>query len=273
MRTISETDIVMPTFADPQSISESRNSIVLDQQTYLLQFDSTTHGHIHEQKWARTNMEKFHKSMKLKIALCVVCCEAWPLPLNSRKQKLKTFVCSRCTRDQGNVKKFSAENNMIPSPVPKELHGLTQIEEMLIARVFPVFSLYTKPGGQRAYKGHCINSPQNIQHLADSLPRYPKQLPIIIVRVNGKTNSSKDLTVRREKVSSALHWLIKHNPVYQDIKIDYNCLAALPLKGIPNDLTNIHCDVESAIGTNLDEERGPLDIDEIPCNEETELIK
>ena len=101
IRIISETDIVMPTFADPQSISESRNSIVLDQQTYLLQFDSTTPCHIHEQKWARTNMEKFHKSMKLKITLCVVCCEAWPLPLNSRKQKLKTFVCSRCTRDKG----------------------------------------------------------------------------------------------------------------------------------------------------------------------------
>lgn len=96
MRAISKTDIVVPTSADPRSISESRNSI-LDQQTYLLQFDSTTHGHIHEQKWARTNMEKFHKSTKLKIALCVVCCEAWPLPLNSRKQKLKTFICSRCT--------------------------------------------------------------------------------------------------------------------------------------------------------------------------------
>lgn len=256
--------------ADPQSISGYRNSF-LDQQTYLHQFDSTAHGHIHEQKWARTNMEKFHKSMKLKITLCVVCCEAWPLPLNSRKQKLKTFICSRCTRDKGNVKKFSVQNNMIPSPVPKELYGLTQIEEMLIARVFPVISVYTKPGGQRAYKGHCINFPQNIQQLADTLPRYPKQLPIIIVTVNGKTNTSKDLTVRREKVSSALHWLIKHNPVYKDVKIDYNCLAALPLKGIPNDLTNINCDADSAIDTHLDEDRGPLDIDEIPCNEETEL--
>ena len=29
--------------------------------------------------------------------------------------------------------------------------------------------------------------------------------------------------------------------------------------------------VESAIDTNLDEDRGPLDIDGIPCNEETEL--
>ena len=38
-------------------------------------------------------------------------------------------------------KKFSADNNMIPSQVPKELQGLTQLEEMLIARVFSVISV------------------------------------------------------------------------------------------------------------------------------------
>lgn len=69
---------------------------------------------------------------------------------------------------------------MVPSPVPKELQRLTQIDEMLIARVFPIISVFTKPGGQRAYKGHCINFPQDIQHVADSLPRYPKELPIIL---------------------------------------------------------------------------------------------
>ena len=36
---------------------------------------------------------------------------------------------------------------MIPAQVPKELQGLTQIEEMLIAHAFPVISVYTKPGG------------------------------------------------------------------------------------------------------------------------------
>jgi len=45
---------------------------------------------------------------------------------------------------------------------------------MLIARVFPVISVYTKPGGQKAYKGHCSNFSQDIQELANSLPRYPR---------------------------------------------------------------------------------------------------
>ena len=47
---------------------------------------------------------------------------------------------------------------MIPSPVPKQLQGLTQFEEMLIARAFPVMHVYTKArGGQKAYKGHVIH--------------------------------------------------------------------------------------------------------------------
>ena len=58
---------------------------------------------------------------------------------------------------------------MTPSQVPNELQGLTQLEEMLIPHVFPVISVYTKPGGQKAYKGHCINFFQDIQALANSL--------------------------------------------------------------------------------------------------------
>ena len=61
---------------------------------------------------------------------------------------------------------------MIPSPVAKELQGLTQFEEMLIVRAFPVMHAYTKPkGGQRAYKGQVITLPPDVQQLADILPR------------------------------------------------------------------------------------------------------
>ena len=103
---------------------------------------------------------------------------------------------------------------------------LRQIEEMLIARVFPVMSVYTKPGGQRAYRGHCINFPQEVQQLFYTLPRQPKELPVIIVTVDGKNDMSKDLIVHREKVSYALHWLVSHNPVYRDVQIDYECCSS-----------------------------------------------
>ena len=43
------------------------------------------------------------------------------------------YLCLRCSRDKKNPQKFSKEHNMIPSAVPCELQGLTQVEEMLIA--------------------------------------------------------------------------------------------------------------------------------------------
>lgn len=84
---------------------------------------------------------------------------------------------------------------MIPSPVPNELMGLTQVEEMLIARALPIMHIYVKPGGQRGYSGHCVNIPQNITELANFLPRFPKDLSIIIIKTKGSNDSSKNLTV------------------------------------------------------------------------------
>ncbi|CAB4011401.1 ATP-dependent DNA helicase PIF1 [Paramuricea clavata] len=78
---------------------------------------------------------------------------------------------------------WAKENSMIPSSVPYELQNLTQIEEMLIARALPIMRIYIKPGGQRGYTGHCINLPQNVAELAISLPRYPKDLAVIIIKV------------------------------------------------------------------------------------------
>ena len=42
--------------------------------------------------------------------------------------------CQRCKKDKQSPKLFSSDNNMDPGSVPAELQGLTQTEEMLIAR-------------------------------------------------------------------------------------------------------------------------------------------
>lgn len=65
-----------------------------------------------------------------------LCHEAWPM--KSKPRKPDTYICSRCLRDKKCPKKFSAENEMIPSPVPPQLQGLTQVEEMLIACALPI---------------------------------------------------------------------------------------------------------------------------------------
>ena len=117
---------------------------------------------------------------------------------------------------------------MIPSSIPLELQNLTQIEEMLIARAPPIMRVHIRPGGQRGYSGHCINLPQNVEELASSLPRVPKELPLIILKVKGKEDTFRDVTVRREKVYKALLWLIDNNPLYQDVQINMISLNSLP---------------------------------------------
>ena len=112
---------------------------------------------------------------------------------------------------------------MKPSPVPPELQRLSQTEEMLIARALPVMRIYIKPGRQRGYLGHCINLPQNVEELASSLPRYPKDLSVIIVKVKGRDNTFKDCVARRQKVHSALLWLIQIIPFIQMFKLMSKC--------------------------------------------------
>ena len=46
---------------------------------------------------------------------------------------------------------------MGPGSVPAELQGLSEVEELLIAREFPIMSIYRKHGGQRGYNGHVLN--------------------------------------------------------------------------------------------------------------------
>ena len=182
------------------------------------------------------NVSKFHKSMEYVIRQCGICYEAWPVKANKKKCP---YVCSRCSLDKINPKKFSAQNSMIPSVVPTELQGLTQIEEMLIARALPIMKVYIKPGGQRGYYGHCINMPQKITELAHTLPRYPKDIPLILVTMKGKNNTFKNVLVRKAKVEQALFWLLKHNPHYRNVKIDTFALDNLPQQGIPSDLKTI----------------------------------
>ena len=72
---------------------------------------------------------------------------------------------------------------------------------------------YIKPGRQRGYSGHCINMPQQVNELVNTLPRYPKNIPLILITMKGK-DVFKDVVVRKAKVEKALLWLIKHNPLY-----------------------------------------------------------
>ena len=80
---------------------------------------------------------------------------------------------------------------MDPGSVPAELQGLSEVEELLIARGFPIMSIYRKHGGQRGKNGHVLNLPQDIQGFLNSLPANMSDLPILGIRKQGAGESLK----------------------------------------------------------------------------------
>ena len=110
---------------------------------------------------------------------------------------------------------------------------------MLIARALPVMRVYVKPGGQQAYKGHCINLPQDLSNLTATLPHYPKDLPGVIFKVKGKKSSTCDVTVQRQKILITLLWLMEHNPHYNDVTINEYALNCLPQNSVPHALPSL----------------------------------
>ncbi|PFX33872.1 hypothetical protein AWC38_SpisGene1310 [Stylophora pistillata] len=130
--------------------AEIANDLV-DNQDFLhdkaMPFDVKMNDTLHEQKVPEEMIKKFHKFMQYCIYQCTVCHEAWPL--RTQPKQPYNYACSRCSRDKSVPKKFSQENSMILSLVPNELEGLTQFEEILIARAFPVMHVYTKPRARR----------------------------------------------------------------------------------------------------------------------------
>lgn len=167
-------------------------------------------------------------------------------------------------REGSSKKKVSKENDMVPSTVPNELSGLTQVEEMLIARALPIMHIYVKQGGQRGYSGHCVYLPQNVGELAKSLPRYPKDLSVIVVKFKGKENTFKTLNVRRQVVADALSWLLKHNQHYSDIELNQDAFNSLPNNSVPDDLLSVETQDTANLSDDLNYslDRGPSTLDE-----------
>ena len=151
--------------------------------------------HLHQQTWAQKEMMAFHKKQReWEHHLCTVC----------QTSSAETYICTRCKRDKHHIKKFSAANSMHPGPVPDCLQRLTQVEEMLIARACPIMSVYCKHGGQRGYKGHVLNMPQDVQGFLD-------KLPILLLRRHGADNTHADFRVRRQSITVASTLLQRDN--------------------------------------------------------------
>lgn len=95
-----------------------------------------------------------------------------------------------------------------------------------------------------------------MKELASSLPRYPKDLSVIIVKVKGRNDTFKDVNVRRKRINDALMWLVQNNRHYSDVQIDHEVLNALPDNGVPSDLLTVETD-ETIDSDNNEPDLGP----------------
>lgn len=113
---------------------------------------------------------------------------------------------------------------MDPSSQPLELANLTQVEEILIARVSPILQVTHVLGGQYKYKGHTICFPQNIEHVYQSLPRPIKDFPIIIVQKKDQCGTNYDFTINKNWVYCALRYKIENDKFYIDVNVHTHAL-------------------------------------------------
>jgi len=148
------------------------------------------------------------------------------------------------------VRKWSVANNVHPGElfmlpwsqfllmvqsardVPPCLNGLTDMEDMLIARVKSYMQVRWTWGRQLCYQDHIINFRQDIMEIATRLPRLPDRTDIVIIRKDDVDLSRHvDFTVRRAKVEAALEYKVAHDPCYADLVIDRDALRQLPENG------------------------------------------
>lgn len=157
---------------------------------------------------------------KFEIEVCTICNRSFP------GLKVTNGRCNYC-KDHTNNNKYSAENNIDPGPVPPELQDLTYIEQLLIARVHSIVSIFRIKGAQYGYSGNVINFRQNISEYIKRLPIHPKNLPSTILFNKETAVGNVQFEVRSHKLYAALVWLKEHNMYYKDIEIDLEVLNEL----------------------------------------------
>ena len=99
-------------------------------------------------------------------------------------------------------------------------------------------------------------------------------MAVVIVKVKGRDNTFKDVTVRKQKVHSALVWLINNNPHYSEIIIIEDALNSLPENGVAPDLMTVETDNDMVSDDNCSTDVGPPTdnpSEDIVYNDSTEM--
>ena len=231
-----------------QQVQESQELSTINIQSSLNQNDSNNNDNclslseieIEEYKNYAEQFEIFQKSIL--FVFCIICKRRW------FNLQIVNDVCKNCRKciEKSTFNRFTKQNYMDPGILPEELKGLSYVEEMLIALVHPVISVYRIKGGQYGYSGHVINFQQNIQQLATSLPNSIKSICSLIVIRRENADGYTDFIVNRKRIEIALKWLIENNEYYKNIQLNNQILNELPENGSIIPYMNSSCIVEES---------------------------
>ncbi|KAJ7914156.1 hypothetical protein B0H13DRAFT_1873230 [Mycena leptocephala] len=94
-------------------------------------------------------------------------------------------------------------NAMDPGPATN-LPALTQMEEMLIAPVHALVSLYQVRGGQFKYSGHCCNFPRDNAVFHNKVPLLPEECDVFIMRRTG-VDTATDAAIYQDFRDELIH--------------------------------------------------------------------
>ena len=213
-------------------------------------------------------MQDFHRELaKDRLDQCARCKEKW------FDMRLQAGVCHRCRgRDKGKTEELpfliSTANFTDPGSIPDDLPKLTQVEEMLIARVHVFVEIRQVRGQQYKYSGHVCNFLRDIGKVYTRLPLLPENLEMVIIRPANTATAPglsrqfrQDYRVRREAVWQWLQFLKTNHPGYRDIGLDHSVLGRLPIDGNVMDQIAAH---------DLPAEEDSIDID-LPDEEPPEV--
>jgi hypothetical protein len=225
-----------------QAIRDARRSTLQDSDPPMDPTDPATLSNpaLSERDWQF--VKDFQRDLdRDNLETCNCCHERW------FGMCLVNNVCAQCRRlDRGlqvdEPRFFSAENQLDPGDVP-DLPQLTEVEQMLIARVHTFVEVRRVRGPQHRYTGHVISFERDVGSIYDELPLLPSEVNILFIRPQNsgshdglRKQFAKDFRVRRSRIEQWLNWLKEHHPGYRDITINRSNIQQLPLNGIPGHL-------------------------------------
>lgn len=140
----------------------------------------------------------------------------------------KKWICIQCKKylNDDKVPPCSVGNGFKFPCMPKELQGLTKLEERLISPRIPFMQIKELPrGGQIAMHGNLINVPADVNKTVKLLPRNMNESETIPLKLKRSVNYKTHIAfehVRPEKIIEAAKWLIHNSRLFRNEGISLN---------------------------------------------------